>query len=349
MRQRVLKLKSLGNFFKDWTTALTVFFIAAMSVFNVLFIAILNQSGQEYVFNVFDVSKFAGEQDDSLYSAGGAVYGNNPIDIESIGASEEELIVIENAALLNANNPLSNIMSTRGGVIIYKVQKGDTVSRIASNFGISVNTILWANGNLKPNSLLPGQEIIILPVTGVLHSIQEGETLDDIANKYGILVSQILSANPTISSAKLAFGMTIVIPNSKPLSTSAYSSMSKLPDLPGYFAIPTTGWNWGQLHPYNAVDIANGCGTPVYVAAEGLAIEAASGGWNFGYGNYIVIEHPNGTKTKYAHNFKIMASVGDYVVKGDQIATIGNTGFTHGPTGCHLHFEVYGARNPFAK
>jgi lysostaphin len=122
-----------------------------------------------------------------------------------------------------------------------------------------------------------------------------------------------------------------------------------LPDLAGYFAIPTTGWNWGRLHKYNAVDIANACGTPIYASAEGLIVEAASSGWNEGYGEYIVIEHPNGTKTKYAHNRKIMVSIGDYVLKGDQIAEIGNTGFTHGPTGCHLHFEIFGAKNPFAK
>ena len=114
-------------------------------------------------------------------------------------------------------------------------------------------------------------------------------------------------------------------------------------------SIPTTGWNWAKLHNYNAVDIANACGTPIYSSAEGLVVESSNGDWNEGYGRYIVIEHPNNTKTKYAHNQKNLVSVGDYVAKGDQIAVIGNTGLTHGPTGCHLHFEVNGARNPFAK
>ena len=113
--------------------------------------------------------------------------------------------------------------------------------------------------------------------------------------------------------------------------------------------MPTTGWNWGRLHNYNAVDIANACGTSIYAAAEGLVIDEKSFGWNGGYGHYVDIEHPNGVITRYAHTEKNSVSVGDYVAQGDVIAYIGNTGLTHGVTGCHLHFEVRGARNPFTK
>ncbi|MEK7451508.1 MAG: M23 family metallopeptidase [Patescibacteria group bacterium] len=116
-----------------------------------------------------------------------------------------------------------------------------------------------------------------------------------------------------------------------------------------YFIIPAAGWNWGGLHNNNAVDIANSCGTPVYAAAEGLVIETASNGWNSGYGAYVKIEHPNGAKTVYAHLGKTAVSEGKYVNQGKLIGNIGNTGNTHGPTGCHLHFEVRGAENPLAK
>ncbi len=122
-----------------------------------------------------------------------------------------------------------------------------------------------------------------------------------------------------------------------------------LPLIKNYFIKPTVGLNWGILHPHNAVDIANACGTPIYASAEGLVTDVKSFGWNEGYGSYIIIEHPNNTKTRYAHNQKNVASIGDYVLQGDVIAYIGNTGLTHGPTGCHVHFEVVGARNPFAK
>lgn len=116
-----------------------------------------------------------------------------------------------------------------------------------------------------------------------------------------------------------------------------------------YFIMPTQGWNWGKLHDYNAVDIAADCGQPILAAAEGLVIEAKDDNyWNEGYGNYILILHPTDLKTRYAHTAKNLVKIGDYVYQGQKIALIGNSGNTQGWTGCHLHFEVHGARNPFA-
>ncbi len=127
------------------------------------------------------------------------------------------------------------------------------------------------------------------------------------------------------------------------------SGSASLPRLLHYFIQPAAGLNYGILHPHNAVDIANVCGTPVVAAADGIVVAADQGGWNGGYGSYVTLEHPNGTRTKYAHLEKVLVSTGDQVQQGGQIATIGDTGFVHGPSGCHLHFEVYGAANPFAR
>ena len=140
-----------SDLFKDSTTAMTVVFIVAMSVFNVLFINFFRFPAEANLL-----------QDGFIHSSQAVAYGATPVDV-GVGSEAEEVgfIIVENAALLNTNNPLSNIVPTREGVFVYKVQKGDTVSRIAANFGISVNTILWANDNLRPASLMPGQEIII--------------------------------------------------------------------------------------------------------------------------------------------------------------------------------------------
>ncbi len=262
----------------------------------------------------------------------------------SIASSDEDVagfVLLQESALYNANSPLSNIVSSRDGLLTYKVQSGDTLSKIAANFGISLNTVLWSN-NIKPNSIKPGQEIVILPVSGVLHQVQEDESLDSIAAFYGVEVATILKYNKPTAD-------TLIIPGVKPKKTFAAGSLANLPNLPGYFVIPTTGWNWGRLHSVNAIDVANACGTPIYAAAEGLVVAERSSGWNDGYGHYVDIEHPNGVITRYAHTQKNAASSGDYVAQGDLIAFIGNTGNTHGPTGCHLHFEIKGARNPFAK
>lgn len=112
---------------------------------------------------------------------------------------------------------------------------------------------------------------------------------------------------------------------------------------------PTTGWNWGQLHAFNAIDIANRCGTPIYAVKEGIVIDFASNNsWNNGYGNFILIEHANKIETLYAHLEKVNISSGQFIKEKELIASMGSTGNTDGPTGCHLHFEVHGAENPLA-
>lgn len=121
-----------------------------------------------------------------------------------------------------------------------------------------------------------------------------------------------------------------------------------------YFAKPAQGYNFGKAHNNNAVDIANSCGSPVFASAEGLVVPDknypdGTTGWNGGYGSFVLIEHPSGVKTRYAHLEKVIAEIGDFVKSGQKIGLMGSTGNVHGVTGCHLHFEVLGAANPFIK
>ena len=97
---------------------------------------------------------------------------------------------------------------------------------------------------------------------------------------------------------------------------------------------------------YNAVDFSNGkCGEPILAAAGGI-VQKAKYGWNGGAGNAVTILHSNGVVTMYGHLQAIFVSPGDQVFQGQIIGTMGNSGRS---IGCHLHFGVYGARNPFVK
>lgn len=279
----------------------------------------------------------------------GVVSAEFPAVIDS-GTRRESTLSIQGESISNFPNPLSGALPSRNRLVVYKVKSGDKLSSIAAQFGISINTIIWANPNIYRNFLSVGQEIVILPVSGVLHQVEAEETLESIANIYSIDVETLRINNPDIA-ASLEPLEKLVIPGGKPLLNKKTSLTNReyLPNLSGYFKIPTTGWNWGQLHNYNGVDIANYCGTSVYSAADGLVLESRSSGLNSGYGHFIKIEHPNDTTTLYSHLEKVEVDTGDLVKQGQLIGTIGNTGNTHGPTGCHLHFEVYGAKNPFAK
>jgi murein DD-endopeptidase MepM/ murein hydrolase activator NlpD len=98
------------------------------------------------------------------------------------------------------------------------------------------------------------------------------------------------------------------------------------------------------IHGYNAVDLAAPVGTSLMAAASGEVIIAKVGGYNGGYGSYVVIRHGNGSQTLYAHMSRVDARVGQVVSQGEVIGAVGSTGRS---TGSHVHFEIRGAANPF--
>lgn len=149
-----------------------------------------------------------------------------------------------------------------------------------------------------------------------------------------LLESGILEANLLVGGTG-----TVASQNVGSVNTPGFDSMA-------YFAMPTVGYDYGKLHPHNAVDIANSCGTPVDAAAEGLVTDLSLDSWSGGYGHYVILSHPNGTETRYAHLGTVSVSLGDYVKQGDALGLMGRTGDA---TGCHLHFEIEGAANPFVK
>ncbi len=121
--------------------------------------------------------------------------------------------------------------------------------------------------------------------------------------------------------------------------------VSSLPSVSGYFKNPLPGAvrTRGIKPGHRGVDLAAPTGTPIYAAASGTVIIARMG-YNGGFGNYVVIQHGNGTKTLYAHMSKLGTTPGAKVSQGQVIGYVGNTGNSRG---AHLHIEVLGGKNPF--
>jgi len=261
------------------------------------------------------------------------------------------IVLTAEGTVIGTARPASNVIPLRSGIKKYKVQSGDTLSDIAAHFGVSLDTLKWANPSVRFTVVRPGDELTILPVTGFLYDVEEGDSLQGLAARYGVSETLIKRYNSSYPELLASVGGQIILPHAEPENARAYfqNASKRLPNLDGYFVLPARGWNWGQLHYNNAIDIAARCGDPIYASAEGIVESESSGNyWNEGYGNYVVIRHGNGTRTRYAHTLKNLILEGDYVLQGEEIALIGATGNTDGPTGCHLHFEVEGAQNPFA-
>lgn len=236
----------------------------------------------------------------------------------------------------------------RKEIVEYKVQKGETLLSIARKFNLSLNTILWAN-NLSKNSILkPGQKLVILPVDGVIHHVQKGDTLSALAKLYRVNIEEIINYN-SLEDEKIYIGDVLIIPHAKKPAIQ-YSTQILKPLPSSYFICPITPpcRRTQGLHWYNAVDLSHGrCGDPVLASAGGIVQKT---GYSRIAGNYVRILHPNRTVTFYAHLSKSIVSSGQQVFQGQIIGYIGHSGYTipAGPAGCHLHFEVRGAVNPFA-
>ena len=247
-------------------------------------------------------------------------------------------------------------------ISIYTVQEGDTIASIAKMFNVSRNTVLWANDLNSKSTIRVGQTLTILPVTGVKYTIRKDDTVVSIAKKFRADVNEIYNYNDLDSSNKLVIGQSIIIPDGDITTSSVVVralngmivpddpllvNISKLPSYAGYYNCPVYGARLSQsLHGRNAIDLAAPVGTPILASADGVVmISKSNGTWNGGYGHFIVISHNNGTQTLYAHMQKSIVNVGDKVSQGQKIGYIGISGMTTGP---HLHYEIRGARNPFA-
>lgn len=273
-----------------------------------------------------------------------------------------DITMVGGSALISEDGPsgtaadVETALPEAAAISVYTVHKGDTLAGIAKMFGVTPNTIKGAND--IPNGVIrEGDTLIILPITGVRHTVSKGDTLASLAKKYNADAREIAQYND-LSDGPLSVGASLIIPDGElpaPKKVVARTSVGvnlykggSGPDLGSYFSWPVAGGVLTQgLHGYNGIDIGASTGTGILAAASGRVIIAnGGGGWNGGYGSYVVIQHDNGTQTLYAHASKIYVSAGQYVSKGATIAAIGRTGKATGP---HLHFEVRGATNPFAR
>ncbi len=239
---------------------------------------------------------------------------------------------------------------------IYVVRPGDTLSRIAVQFGVTVDGLVAANGITRPDRIYAGQAIVVPEAgaparpaparTATSHLVRPGETLSQIALRYGVTVHSLAVANNLLNPSRIYAGMVLSIPAAQAGANSVrYASVGAglcadaevTRSGTGYFIRPTHGYvisqNYSASHA--GIDLAVGIGTSVFAADGGTVVYA---GWNpVGYGNLVVLDHGNGWRTYYAHLSKVEVSCGEWVARGTVIGAVGSTGNSTGP---HLHFEL---------
>lgn len=283
------------------------------------------------------------------------------------GSNDADVIVQEDTLMAAGTVDSGDIAAQHNNasdeITVYTVREGDSLSEVAEMFGVTANTILWANNLSKSTGIHAGQELVILPIAGVRHVVKSGDTLASIAKKYDGDARDIIAFNQLDSAEDVHVGDTVIIPGGEVRVEAPKSETKKTirKTTPGKSNSTTKGgkgtgsgglinpapssMKTQGIHGHNGVDLGGALGSTIRAAAAGQVIIAkGDGGWNGGYGNYIVIKHANGTQTLYAHLSSLSAGVGDVVAQGETIGGMGNSGKS---TGIHLHFEVRGGRNPF--
>jgi murein DD-endopeptidase MepM/ murein hydrolase activator NlpD len=244
--------------------------------------------------------------------------------------------------------------------LAYTVRAGDTLSRIANAFGLSVTTLYWANSISVPDPQLVkiGQVMKVPPMDGLTIAVQAGATISSIANKYGIDPQELAAAND-LSDTTLVAGELLLVPGAATPPLPVKQAAVPVPNWLGKLLWPAynhyritqpfgcTGWpgepRWGTCrHFHDGLDIGGPTGVPVLAAAAGTVIYAGwrKKGTDGAAGGIVVwISHGGGTLyTTYNHLSAVTVKIGQHVTAGQRVGSIGETGAAEGT---HLHFEVW--------
>jgi len=222
----------------------------------------------------------------------------------------------------------------------YKVKKGDTVSKLAVAYSVSMDAIIASNGITNARALREGEVLRIPNMDGIPYTVKGGDTLSAISKSMGVPLEAILDAND-IRDDKINAGMSLFIPGARMKKDDLKMALGELFMYPLKGSRLSSPFGWrndpftGVRSYHAAVDLAAPMGTAVKAAMDG---KVAALGYNATYGNYIILSHSGGFQTMYAHLNSTSVKKGDQVSQGFQIGAVGTTGYSTGP---HLHFALF--------
>ena len=241
---------------------------------------------------------------------------------------------------------------------IYEIQPGDCLSVIAEENDTTVDSIVALNGFANDQvAICAGDEIILsVPQPDIALCVSEAivyeedyeasptivpndswYTSDEVVLVEGTSghreVNAVVTYENGVETSRTTIHQTI-------MTVSTPAVIERGTQIPPTYIKPLAGGRlsspfgrrWGKMH--KGVDWACPTGTTVYASCNGVV---ASAGYVSGYGNCVLISHPDGRMTRYAHNSKLLVKAGHSVAQGEPIALSGSTGHSTGP---HVHFEI---------
>lgn len=224
----------------------------------------------------------------------------------------------------------------------YTVRSGDTLGGITKRFGLTnLSTLIDVNGITNARSLHEGQKLRIPSVDGLMYTVSKGNSLTGLSAKFNVPLEDLLDVND-LASQTLTVGQQLFIPGAKMDAAKLHEVLGdlfKIPITAAYRISSKFGWRpdpfTGVRSYHTGIDLACPEGTPIRAAMNGTV---AFVGWSNVFGNYIIVNHPNGYQTLYGHMSASRVKKGQSVTQATVIGLVGSTGYS---TGAHLHFTVY--------
>ena len=311
---------------------------------------------------------FPGALDDILAQLKLGYQTEDTVDAYFVEDVEIGLEYVDTSYILNLGYIAEILNATREGEVTYTVKSGDSYYSIAGEYGISVDTLMKMNPGYDPKILRVGDVLTIsnaVPYLTVVNverqcyvqdvpypveytddaSMYQGEYKVTSPGVYGKadVTANVTYINGTETEREIVASVTL----SQPVTEQQLRGTKERPSwyptgsfgwpcngiITSYFGRRNTGIRGASTY-HEAIDIANGYGTPIYASDGGTVIYS---GWMGGYGYLVKIDHGNGYVTYYGHNSSLLVSVGEHVHKGQQIARMGSTGIS---SGNHCDFRI---------
>ncbi len=275
-------------------------------------------------------------------------------------AEDVEIIetYVSTAQIISLDEAINLVTKDKEENKIYEVVEGDTLYGISDKFSLSLDGLLAMNPDYdEETNIQIGDRIVVTvpkPELSVVVKKQEvykenydvaveyvyndsqyttySSVLNEGSQGYREVVAEVKYVNGTEESREILDQTVITNAVAKVIEVGTLTPPTFIKPISGGMFSSGYGARWGTLHA--GVDWACSVGTTIMASCGGTVVQA---GWNGGYGYAVVIQHSNGTMTRYAHMSKILVNVGQYVTQGEKIGLSGNTGNSTGP---HVHFEV---------
>ena len=227
--------------------------------------------------------------------------------------------------------------------VLVSMTDNSSVDSLAKEYGVDVGALAESN-DVSVRAEFKKGELVLIPG---LDQIAKAKTRLEDEKKQNVDVLADSKKKPEeVAKSK---DSSLFIPKKNSTLVTNISKPSRSPGVvatksgskiswPASNPVLTQGYHYG--HP--GIDIAYTQGDHTTAIASVLAgtVIKASGGWNGGYGNMVLVDHGNGMVTRYAHLREIYVTTGQKVARGQSVGWMGNTGNVRGRTGLHLHFEV---------